>query len=159
MTATDVKDCENSVILKNQFEIYKAWRSLPSILRYPPSKYTATEYAQSLGIENEEILELLEIRTKGDFATKYHVHPNTLTNWEKVLRNSPTLQDTKHWATNLTKNMILSMYRHAMKSGNPAMYKLWFQVIEDFKEATRHEIDTPNLTQFSVSVRSKEMAV
>lgn len=161
MADTTAKDYEKGIILKAEFDMYKVWRTIPSLLRYPPKSKDGSlpdpsEFAQSMGIENDVILDLVQLKNKKQFAERFNVSVETISDWEKKCREGNALQGARNWATDLTKNMILQMYNHAMKKGHPAMFKLWLQSIEDFKEVTKQEVEIPNLTEFNVSIKRRD---
>lgn len=121
------------------FEAYVLWKSIPVLLKKPPTprggiRPTARDFAESQGIDDEDVLRLVEITTQGQFAEEFNVSIDTLTEWNKTIKERDTLTDTKKWAKGLINNLIMSMYNHAMKKGNPLTFKLFFQVVGDFQE-------------------------
>ena len=121
---------------KAEFAAFVAWSSIPSMLRFPPAdqksgeRPTPRQFAQAMGIEDEEILRLVEITTKQQFAAEYRVSPDTLTDWSKKIAKRDGMDDLRMWAQKLSKNMMFAMYNHAIRKGNPLLMKLWFETVE-----------------------------
>lgn len=121
------------------FDAYVLWKSIPVLLKKPPTpsggiRPSARAFAESQGIDDEDVLRLIEIPTQSAFADEFGVHMDTLSNWNKTIKERDTLTDTKKWARGLMNNLVMSMYSHAMKKGNPLTFKLFFQVVGDFQE-------------------------
>ena len=80
---------------------------------------------------------LREPRTQGEFAKKYQVGQDTISLmkqrdgfWDEVMKKRKT------WGKERTPNVILGLYRKAIKEGNAGEVKLWLQVFEEFAEKT-----------------------
>jgi hypothetical protein len=136
MKNTGVTKGEITVLDKNKelLELYALWKSLPvSILGRMDEKMLYEQF----GIDDPQILMLCGIQSQGDFGKKYGVHINTLTDWNKIITGRDPLYEVKGWARTLTKNMMLSMYNHGVRKGNPLLYKLFFQVVNDWEESSK----------------------
>jgi hypothetical protein len=124
------------------FEAYVTWKALPVFLKNPPpfkvggvfKKPDAVEYAQMNGIEDEELLDLISIPSQSAFAERFGVSRDTLTDWNKSIKERDPLKDTKRWSQKLISNLMMSLYSHAMKKGDARNFKLFFQVSADFEE-------------------------
>lgn len=143
-------------IRKEEFDLYLAWKSLPSAFRNPPrmkngDQPTVREFASALGIEDEETLALMELKTQGDFAKKYGVDASTLTGWNKLIARRDLLADTRQWALGLTKNVLLAVYNSALK-GNFLNAKLFFQVVNEWQEKVKVDHRYEGVTEFIVNV-------
>lgn len=82
-----------------------------------PTKNTVDEVIEQLRIDDEVLIELAHIRNQTEFAQKFDLSIDTLTDWNKLIRKRDTLADIRVWAKKLTKNVMLSMYSNAMSKG------------------------------------------
>jgi transposase-like protein len=126
----------------DQFAKFVMWCSVPSLLRYPPankggSRPTPREFAENMGIEDEAVLELIEIKTQTEFAAKYGVDQKTLYNWKQKMQERDVMADLRQWAKPLTRNVALSLYNKAIRGGLPDHYKLFFQIVNGWSEKIR----------------------
>ena len=132
------------------FAAFVLWSTVPSLLRYPPknkdgSRPTPREFAESMGIEDEDMLAMVDIKTQTMFAEKYGVDPKTLWAWKKKMASRNVLEDIRQWAQPLTRNVILSLYNKAIRGGLPDHYKLFLQAIPGWSEKIR--IDKRTITK------------
>lgn len=127
-----------SVVKHAEFAAYRIWRNIPIGLRFPPKDPKSGErpaprdFAQALGIEDEMILDLIGLQTQEEFAARFSVSRDTLTDWNKKLAKLPEDQELRRWATLLTKNMLFAIYSHAMRKGNPLLFRLWLEFVQKF---------------------------
>jgi hypothetical protein len=132
-------------IKQYEFNKYKVWKAIPSLLRNPPvDKYTKQrphprEFAIAMGIEDEETLELIDIPTQKAFGERFGVHPDTLSDWNRSADVSNSMEQVRAWATHLTKNVVLALYNNAIRKGNMMEVKLWLQVVEGWEEKQKVE--------------------
>ena len=153
-TATRTKQ-EIAVLERNQelFELYALWRSLPiPILR----TMTPEQIYQRLAIDDPQVLELTQIHTQADFGEKYKLDKNTLTDWNKKIRALDPLHEAKGWARNLAKNVVMSLYNHAIRKGNPLNMKLFFQVVNDWEETSKIKQTPGNVTFVFSAIEPKK---
>lgn len=142
----NTKKSEMEPYLKDIYETFCVWRSLPAFFKYPPKdksgvQPTPQQFAESMGVDDPSILELLDIRTMGDFAERYKVSRDTLTDWGKTLKSRDSLNDLRSWAKALSKNVLMALYNTAMRKGFAQEVKLYFQLIEGWEEKTKHEVE------------------
>lgn len=121
------------------FAKYVAWKTMPSLLRRPPKNKDGTtpdmeEFAASLGIDDPEQTALLMIRTQSEFAEKYDIHPDTLTDWNAKVKERDLFADLREFALPLHKNVMLSLYNKTIRGGLPEHYALWFKVFAQWSE-------------------------
>lgn len=154
------------------FKIYVLWKSIPYLMKNPPAQRNgvipkAMEFAVQMGIEDEDLLNLISIPTSKAFAEKYDVHPNTLTVWAKYIKEKKynDLFNIRDWAMDLTSNVVMSLYNHTMKKGNPLNFQTWFKVINEFKEKSevdhKHQfipIKTVEILDYDDNIRDTEVA-
>lgn len=131
------------------FDIYAVWRALPTVTL---NKMSRRDMLESMGVDDELILELATIKTQSQFAERYNVHINTLTDWNKRILELDPLREVKKWAQILTKNMVTAMYTHAIKKGDAQLYKLFFQVVNDWSEKQKVEHDYLGVTEVNISL-------
>lgn len=118
------------------FEAYALFRSMPTPLRYPPKdkssgyRPTPREFALSLGIEDESVIALLELKTQKNFAEHFGITEQTLGRWNKILAKRGVLDDARKWANPLSSNVLFGLYRQIMGGkALPQHYRLWFEVV------------------------------
>lgn len=131
---------------REEFEAYLAWKSIPSLLRYPPrDKHTKTipeprAFALSMGIDDEATLQLIEIKTQAEFADRFKLDQGTLTRWNKLIEERDLLADLRAWAKPLTKNVTMALYNSTLRGGLPGHYELWFKVVNEWSDKLNIDI-------------------
>ena len=114
------------VYLKREFEMYKVWKSLPPMLKGKP-----VVNLRKFGIEDEDLLSLLQIKTQTEFAEHYGVGDlGTLTDWNKRIRDEGSHDDIHLWARQLTPNVMFALYKNIMKHGRAHEVRAWNELIE-----------------------------
>lgn len=137
------------------FATYCLWKSLPTMVRFPPltkegNIQTSKEFMQAMGIEDESIFELADIKFQKDFAKKYDVSPETLTDWNRTQQVRESLADIRDWGRTLSKNVIFSLYNTIMKNGSASEVKLFLQVVEQWEEKTKVEHTHKGIDKFII---------
>lgn len=148
-----IRDAKEDVDLQHIFEAYVIWKSLPTILRFPPKERngaqpSSRDFAATMGLDDDFLLEMIELRYKRDFAEKYNVSERTLSRWNKKISLRDPLADIRVWALPLHKNILMSLYNKALRGGLPEHYALWLKVTAGWSEKIRLEnrtIRTVNL--------------
>lgn len=137
------------------FETYALWRSLPiPILK----QMTVDQIKDKMGFDDDDILELVAIHSQKEFANKYDLNEGTLVLWNKILRERDPLFEAKGWARGLAKNVVLSMYNHAIRKGNPLLMKLFFQIVNDWEESSKIKF-APGDIEFHIDLMPKKTEV
>lgn len=131
------------------YDLYAIWKSLPVTLM---SKMSRDDVINKVGIEDEVLLDLIELRTQGEFAEKYDLSPNTLSEWNKKIKEKDPLFEARNWAKHLAKNMMFSLYSHALKKGDPFLYKLFFQVTNGWNEKAVVEDDETDIVTINIGI-------
>jgi hypothetical protein len=108
---------------KKEFELYVLWQCQPAYFKRPPRGKDGTapsskDFLEGLGIDDDIIFELAEIKTQAQFAARYGLSPDTLTAWNKSIENRNILEDMRKWARRISKNVVLAMYNNALSSKN-----------------------------------------
>ncbi len=122
------KNAERKGVYRTQdFETYVLWKSLPAFLRGQPR-----QALEKLGLDEDIVLGLLEIRTQTEFAKQYDIKDlTTLTDWNKRIQEEGLIPKMHEWARKLTPNVIWALYRTATKHGRSADVKTWFEIVEN----------------------------
>lgn len=111
---------EVEIRLKEQYKKYALWYSLPSILKGKTKE--ALDLQSVAGFDDDSVLELLALKTKGEVAKYLGVSSDAITDWSKKLQGSTMFEEMKLWVNGLMKNVVLSTYRSAMSS-NPKAHQ------------------------------------
>ena len=125
--------------------MYCLWKSLPVFFRLPPPDRithiapSSEEFLKRIGIVDENIYALSEIKSQGMFPEIYKIGPDTLSEWNKTEGVILASQNMQSWAQQLSKNVIFAMYNKIMRTGDAAETKLWFQIIEQWSEKQQIE--------------------
>jgi len=115
------------VHLKQEFNSYIKWRSLPVFLRGQPEPVL-----QKMGIDDPEVFELLKTRTQTEFAKKYGIRDlGTLSDWNKIIQKEGLMENIYEWARQLTPNVVLALYKNVAKNGRAHEVRAWFELIEN----------------------------
>jgi len=74
-------------------------------------------------------------KTQGELAKKFGVCQDTLSDWKKIASFWDQVKaERQRWGKERTPNVILGLYKKAVKEGNAAEAKLWLQYIEGWTE-------------------------
>lgn len=119
------------IFLKQTFEVYKTWYSLPGIWKGLNEKKLV-----DMGIVDQVMIELLRIRTQTEFCARFNVHKDTVTKWNKLIDELEIdpLDEARKWASRLTKNVVAAHYRKAVKRFDPMTGESWYKVISGWNE-------------------------
>jgi len=132
------------------FQTYVMWRSLPGIL-----KGKSISEMNALGIDDPITVELLTLKNQTEFATKYKVAQETLSDWNKKIEEDNLIKDSiGFWLKKLTPNVMISIYRQIMKQGNAAEVKLWLQFVEQWQESQQMNVHSQALEDLTNSVKT-----
>jgi len=123
----------------NEYALYVKWRTIPALLRNPPpakdgTRLSPEDFALSLGIDDEEAMEFLGLKTKAEFAAKYGVSERTLTRWNYHIKRRDIFADLREFALPLHRNVMLSLYNKAIRGGLPEHYALWMKAFAQWNE-------------------------
>lgn len=108
------KNPKKDVIYGKEYELYGVWKSLPAVWRGK-----GADMYDTLGIEDEVVRMLLEIRTQTKFAEKYKISIDTLTDWNKKLEDDDELfKNRKRWVKKLMAGVLAAVHRKALVEGD-----------------------------------------
>lgn len=119
------------------FQLFCVWMTLPRVWIGQDAKQLKQK-----GIDDEQLVMLLGIKTQKEFAKQFGVHENTMTAWKKKQHERNHLADARVWISRLTGNVIGNLYREA--SGvkvAPGTFKEYFRVVHELGE--RVEVTVP----------------
>ena len=115
-----------SVYRQREYQTYLLWKSLPTYLRGKPEPIL-----RKAGIDDEEILELLQIKTQTAFAERFAIKDlGTLTDWNKRIEHEGLLLGIYIWTRRLSPNVIFALYQRASTQGRAQDVKAWFELVE-----------------------------
>lgn len=122
---------------EQEFRLYVIWKSLPRDI-------DKTLFGK-LGVTDDLILELSDIKTQKQFSQKYKVDVNTLSDWNKEIiagNLAPELKelDWRYWAKQTTPVVASAVLRRIRKLGDPAAATWWMKHIEGYEEKSRHAL-------------------
>ena len=158
LNAPKPEDAQVDIKKQEEFETFLLWFSMPSFFRKPPRDRKTgfqpqpREFCESLGVEDEKLLELCEIPTQSAFAEKYGVSIDTLTDWKKKIRERDLLGDLRMWAEPMMKNVMMAHYNQCIRGGLPEHFKLFYQVIGQWNEKVNIDIRKRTIKTVEVNV-------
>ena len=115
---------------KYTHEAFRMWLILPDQFKGLPERMT-----ELLGINDEDSLELLKIKTMQAFAQEFGVIPQTLSRWRKEIEsNDDFLKGVKGEMRKLTKNVMAALYRKVLEEGDGTRVMAWMKIVEDWRE-------------------------
>lgn len=119
------------------FDSYKQWRSLPALWK----KMDNDELKKKFGIDDEETLSLLELRTQGDFAKKFGIAIETTSDWNHKIddEGNEYEQEMLKWARKLSKNVMMAHYNKIIRKTDPVSVDLWYKRIDNWNEKKQIE--------------------
>lgn len=141
------KESENDVnrIRTHEFELYHIWKKLPWFLK---GKDVDTIKAR-FGFEDEEIVDLLQIRTQKVFAEKYNLNKDTLSIWNKHIDGlEDPFEGIRNQLKKVIHNVVWATYNSSLKSDPRANAdrKLALQVMGWVeKTENKHEVEIKGL--------------
>lgn len=93
-----------------EFQRFCFWLCMPTMFKGKDFETLQEKFF----IDDEEMLELCQIKTMQDFAIKYNVHNDTLTDWKRKAKQTDLFKYVQDWAKTVNKNVVASAYRSAM---------------------------------------------
>lgn len=126
------KNRRRQTTLPDIYEKYKFWKSLPSMWKGMKRE----DLTEKFGIEDEDMLEMLEMRWQNDFAKKFNLDISTLTKWNHRMEEDGIdhLEEVKKWANRLTKNVTLAHYNKLVRKFDPVSADIWYKTVSGFSE-------------------------
>lgn len=122
-----------------EFRLYIIWKSL--------ARDISAELFEGLGVTDQTILELAEIKTQKQFAATYKLEQSTLTEWNKHIHagNIPDEYkelDWRYWARQATPSVASAMLRELRKHGDAPRFSAWMKYVEQIEDKSVVSIDS-----------------
>lgn len=129
-------------IKETEFRLYVLWKSLPH--EVTPQMW------EKLGVDDTEILKLSESKTQRDFAARYDLSEDTLSDWNKAIRSGDIdkdllLLDWRYWAKQSTSAVVSALLRNITKHGDAARVTAWMKYIEDIDDRSTVNVEWTGL--------------
>jgi hypothetical protein len=138
---------------KKEFEIFARWLAISPLLKFLTEKELA-----KIGVDDPEEMKLLKIKTQEEFAKKFKLNVDTLTDWKKK-KNLWELVDElkKQWGKSKTPSVLTGFYRKAVSEGDAARVKLWLQYFEDWipEEKTKLGFGDEKVESVEIKIKKK----
>lgn len=145
---------------KEEFDLYVIWKSMPTFYKRPPKDKktkiapTSAEFLEMMGVEDDLIYELAEIKNQKQFAEKYDVSEPTLVSWNKRKEVATQIDDIRKWGMTLTKNVVFAHYNKILQTADPLLIVAWYKFIEGLEEKPKTANDNLGpVVQINYSIR------
>lgn len=93
------------------------------------------QFAEFCALPKKEREETYGFSMFKQFAEKYDLDENTLTDWRKEARFAELVdKNRKRWFSERTPEVLLSLYRTILKKGQAAEIALWLKYVEEWTE-------------------------
>ena len=120
---------------EQRMEIIAEWKAFPSLIRK-----MGLDAIQNLGLDPSEWEVFLLLKTREELADHLGISRRQLYTDEHTDEVEERVRELeKKWAGDRTPNVILGLYRGAVKEGDAARVKLWFQIFRDWSEKQKME--------------------
>lgn len=120
-----------------EYRLFLLWKSLPLAM-----KKGGSLYLEELGVEDETLHELVNIKNNTQFAHAFDVDRSTLSTWsnEPV---PPEYQDLdwRVWAKKLASEVLQKLWEGIEERKDPASIKLYMQLIGEYTETSKVQVD------------------
>lgn len=115
-----------------EYRLFLIWRSLPVTLRG-----ISGQDAEDRGVKDPELLELIQCKTQGDFAKRFGISIDTLTDWKKKeVPDEYKVIDWRYWAKEFTSEVVHHLLESIREKKKADSIKLWLQTVDGFVEET-----------------------
>lgn len=92
-------------------------------------------YLEKAGIDDDDLMALAECRTQSQFAEKFGISIDTLTDWKnKPVPPEYEAIDWRTWAKQLTTSVVALLFEGIQKDKDAARIKLWLQAVDGYVE-------------------------
>jgi hypothetical protein len=137
MTINAWQPGEFKPIKEREYRMYLLWKSLPLAMRRGGS-----EYLENVGIEDEDMHELVNIRSQTEFSRVFGVDMGTLSDWN---RQEPPMEyqeiNWRTWAKKLAGEVLQKLWEGIEERKDPASIKLYMQLIGEYTETSKVQVD------------------
>lgn len=112
---------------KREYELYLIWKSMPRDID--------RALFEKLGVSDEIILELSEIRNQKELAKYLGVAQRTITDWNnKPIPEEYKELDWRYWARKATPSVVSALLRNTRKYGDAARVNTWMKYVEQIED-------------------------
>jgi hypothetical protein len=92
-------------------------------------------YLEKAGIDDDDLMALADCRTQTQFAEKFGISIDTLTDWKnKPVPPEYEAIDWRTWAKQLTTSVVALLFEGIQKDKDAARIKLWLQAVDGYVE-------------------------
>lgn len=92
-------------------------------------------YLEKAGVDDDDLMALAECKTQSQFAEKFGVSIDTLTDWKnKPVPPEYEAIDWRHWAKQLTTSVVALLFEGIQKDKDAPRIKLWLQAVDGYVE-------------------------
>lgn len=110
--------------------MFLIWRSLPMEI-----KKGGRPYLEAAGIDDDDLLALADCKTQSQFAEKFGLSIDTLTDWKnKPVPPEYEAIDWRTWAKQLTTSVVALLFEGIQKDKDAPRIKLWLQAVDGYVE-------------------------
>lgn len=122
---------------EKEYELYKLWKSLPPVILGTSEQ----ELIKKFGIDDPLHIELVQIKTQGEFAKKYGVSIDTTSDWNARMKKEGNdyMDMSRQWAMQLNKNVVMAHYNKIIRKFDPVSAELWYKIIDGWNEKKQIE--------------------
>lgn len=123
-------ETEFKPLKEKEYRLFLIWQSLPLEI-----KKGGAEYLENAGIDDEELQELANIKTKLEFSEKYGLNKDTMTKWSREpIPAEYQMIDWRVWASKLTTRVVNLLFQGIEADKDAARIKLWLQAVDGYVE-------------------------
>lgn len=149
-----VSDIKQPRELAQIFDLFAQWLILSPLFRL-----MTPGQLEKFGIDDPAELELLKVKTQKEFAQRFTVSVDTLTNWKKREDfRELIVKYKKEWGRNKTPSVMAGFYRKTVSKADAHRVKLWYQLFEDFEEKSKVKIEGGSLIEMVRAATEVEVA-
>lgn len=113
-----------------EYRLFLIWRSLPMEI-----KKGGRPYLEAAGIDDDDLLALADCKTQSQFAEKFGLSIDTLTDWKnKPVPPEYEAIDWRTWAKQLTTSVVALLFEGIQKDKDAPRIKLWLQAVDGYVE-------------------------
>lgn len=133
MSNTNQSNSEFQPYREREYRLFLIWQSLPLEI-----KNGGSQYLEKAGVDDEELAELADIKTKKEFGAKYGLNKDTLTHWTQA-PVPPEFQgiDWRIWAKKMTTRVVSLLFEGIEEDKDAARIKLWLQAVDGYVEESQ----------------------
>lgn len=121
-----------------EYKLFLVWQILPR-----PVRELGEPYLDQEGIDDETIRELAGIKTQKQFAEKYQLSPDTLTDWKKkpIPDDLKELADWRYYTKHLVKNIGQLLYEGFKTNKDSNRAKLLLEMNGEYIQRTEVQVN------------------